>query len=554
MTFTGSLLPYQPLAVDRMCERQKMLVAYDLGLGKTVITIAAIEKLMDERRILEPGLIICLSSLKYQWANQIEKFTDGSSRALVIDGTPKKRAEQYAEAMAWRNTGVDYIVLNYEQVVNDWKFVEKLPRGFVVLDEATAIKSFRSKRSKAVKKLNNAPFRFALTGTPIENGKPEELYSIMQFVDSSVLGRFDIFDAAFIVRNSWGAVQHYRNLKTLHEKMKEASVRKAQKDPDVAPFLPDTIHKEPIKIVLDRGASKLYHRIANDLVDDLDEAQNLFGSSFNVLSHYGMDSKRSGPEDEIRGRIMSKIGCLKMLCSHPDLLRKSAYKYNTVEKEVLWEDKKDGVVHSLSRMTPTFGSKGGSAYAAQLLEEGELTNLNSAPKLDFLVSYVKEFLEQDDANKVVIFATYVHMLDKISESLGRDMCRTYSGKLDAKTKEDNKVAFNTDPTIRVLVSSDAGGYGVDLPSANLLINYDLPWSSGSATQRNGRIQRASSTWPSIVIQDLLVEGSIEDRQYEMLQQKNAVATAVIDGQGIDEEGGIPMTVGSLKQFLTYASV
>jgi len=44
-----------------------------------------------------------------------------------------------------RTTGVDYIILNYEQIVNDWKLVEKLPRGFVVLDEATAIKSFRSK-------------------------------------------------------------------------------------------------------------------------------------------------------------------------------------------------------------------------------------------------------------------------------------------------------------------------------------------------------------------------------------------------------------------------
>ena len=68
MTFTGKLLPYQPEAVDRMCQRQKMLVAYDLGLGKTVLTIAAIERLMDSRSIEEPGLVICLSSLKYQWA------------------------------------------------------------------------------------------------------------------------------------------------------------------------------------------------------------------------------------------------------------------------------------------------------------------------------------------------------------------------------------------------------------------------------------------------------------------------------------------------------
>ena len=58
MTFTGTLLPYQPEAVDRMCERKKMLVAYDLGLGKTVLTIAAIERLMDSREITEPGLVI----------------------------------------------------------------------------------------------------------------------------------------------------------------------------------------------------------------------------------------------------------------------------------------------------------------------------------------------------------------------------------------------------------------------------------------------------------------------------------------------------------------
>jgi SNF2 family DNA or RNA helicase len=529
LTFKGTLLPYQPEAVDRMCERNKVLVAYDLGLGKTVLTIAAIERLMDERKITEPGLIICLSSLKYQWANQIEKFTDGTSKALVIDGTPKKRAEQYAEAMDWRNSGIDYIILNYEQIVNDWKFIEDLPRGFVVCDEATAIKSFRSKRSKAVKKLSNAQYRFALTGTPIENGKPEELYSIMQFVDASVLGRFDIFDSAFIVRNSWGAVQHYRNLPVLHTKMKEVCVRKAQKDPDVAPFLPATIHKEPALITLDRRSSKLYFKIANDLIDDLDEAQNLFGSSFNILAHYGFERKAGGPEDEIRGRIMAKVGCLKMLCSHPDLLLTSSKKY-------------------------LIGAGEGSAYANDLVQSGLLEGISGSAKLDYLIQYVKDFLDQDDSNKVVIFATYVDMLSKIAEALGKDQCRLYSGKLDAKTKEENKIAFNNDLSIRVLISSDAGGYGVDLPAANLLINYDLPWSSGAATQRNGRIQRASSTWKTIVIQDILTTGSIEERQYDALQQKSAVANAVIDGEGIDEQGGIPMTVGSLKQFLAFSSV
>ena len=235
MTFTGTLLPYQPVAVDAMIARGKMLVAYDLGLGKTVLTIAALENLMGAGLITEPGLIICLSTLKYQWSSQIGVFTDGTSDSLVIDGTPKVREAQYAQAHDWKKTGLKYIILNYEQVVNDWDQVKSLPRGFIVCDEATAIKSFRSKRSKSVKKLTT-PYKFALTGTPIENGKPEELFSIMQFVDPTVLGRFDLFDSTFIVRNRFGGVERYKNLPLLHKVLSEACVRKRQEDPDVAPY------------------------------------------------------------------------------------------------------------------------------------------------------------------------------------------------------------------------------------------------------------------------------------------------------------------------------
>jgi SNF2 family DNA or RNA helicase len=129
MSFKGTLLPYQPEAVDKMCQRTKMLVAYDLGLGKTVITIAAIERLMDEGKVKEPGIVVCLSSLKYQWANQIKKFTNDTSKAIVIDGSKAKRQSQYQEAYNWKETKVDYVIMNYEQVVNDWDLIKKLPSG-----------------------------------------------------------------------------------------------------------------------------------------------------------------------------------------------------------------------------------------------------------------------------------------------------------------------------------------------------------------------------------------------------------------------------------------
>lgn len=526
MTFTGVLLPYQPHAVDRMCERRKMLVAYDLGLGKTVLTIAAIERLMDDGSVREPGLVIALSSLKYQWADSIERFSD--SRPLVIDGTKKQREGQYARAMDWRNEGIDYVILNYEQVVNDWRSVSCLPRGFVVLDEATAIKSFSSKRSKHVKKLD-CGVKFALTGTPIENGKPEELFSIMQFVDPDVLGRFDLFDKTFIVRNEWGAPQRYRNLDVLHRVVQPASVRKSQNDPDVRPHLPESRHLEPLRVRMDRAGAELYDHISSDLLSDLDEAQSAFGGGFNLLSHYGYQSDQGGPGDELRGRLMSKITAMRLLCDHPLLLHRSADEF--------------------ARMGGT-----GSQYIHGLREEGLLDGLTKYPKLDALASYVADFLDSDPESKAVIFSVFVPTLDFICERLERFGPVTYSGAMSARQKESNKVRFQTMAANRLLVSSDAGGYGVDLPQANLLINYDLPWSSGTAVQRNGRIRRASSEWKHVVIQDILIRGSIEERQFQMLRTKGGVAAAIIDGTGIDDRGGVGMSVESLRAFLLSNNV
>ena len=518
--FIGTLLPYQPEAVDAMCTRGKMLVAYDLGLGKTVLTIAAIERLKDETKITTPGIIICLSSLKYQWAEQIRKFTDDGN-PLVIDGTPKQRAHQYAEALSG---GYTHIIINYEQVVNDWDQVKALPTGFIVCDEATAIKSFRSKRSKHVKKLTSS-YKFALTGTPIENGKPEELYSIMQFVDPKVLGRFDLFDSAFIVRNRFGGVERYKNLSTLNKALSTACVRKRQEDPDVSPYLPDTLFAEPIRIPFDSASKKLYKHITTDLLLDLEEAMDSFGSSFDIFSHYGQ-SDQGGPMDELRGRIMSKLTSLRMLCDHPQLIKHSGQIYR-----------------------PMLGT--GSKYANELLNESLLEPVTKTPKLLVLKDYVDNFLSDYVGNKIVVFTSYVGMVDILADeliSMGYGVSK-YTGKMDAKSKEASKVAFQTDSKIRVLVSSDAGGYGVDLPQANLLINYDIPWNAGLAIQRNGRIRRASSTWKTIVIQDMIMEGSIEERQHAMLAQKLAVANAVVDGEGIDDKGGVTLNAGTLRAFL-----
>lgn len=523
--FIGTLKPYQTEAVEKMVEVGKVLVAYEMGLGKTPMTIAAIEQLRDTQTITKQTLVLCLASLKYQWEKEIKKFSDSS--VIVIDGTPKQRNVQYAEI---KNN--DYVVMNYEQVVNDWDIIKKFSFDAIICDEATAIKGFRAKRAKRVKELaKTIHIRFALTGTPIENGKPEEIFSIMQFVNSNVLGRFDFFDKTFIVRNQFGGVQRYRNLPTLHKTLQQASVRKSQKDDDVKPYLPDAIYREPILVKLDPKSQRVYNFIAADLQLLLIEAREMFGASFNLAAHYGQAFDSNDPANAMRGQIMSRISALRMFCSNPKIFEISA--------------------DNFERQT---GS--GSAYISSLYSVDTIGNLlptiSKTPKLDTLISYLSDHLNIDPSYKAVVFSSYltsVHAIVDRLKAVGFEAV-PYTGEMNAKQKEEAKVSFQSQPATRVLVSSDAGGYGVDLPQANLLVNYDQPWSAGLAVQRNGRINRTSSTWQTITIQDILVLGSIEQRQYDTLKQKSNVAGAILDGSGINSQGGVDLTVGSLINFLS----
>ena len=515
--FRGELKPYQVEAVTKMVDKKRILVAYEMGLGKTPMTIAAIEELRTRGKMTRTVLVLCLASLKYQWQKEIEKFSDSS--ALVIDGTKAQRDKQYAEVV-----NNDYVIMNYEQVVNDWEMVKAFELGAIIADEATAIKGFKAKRAKKAKELaKNVSVKYALTGTPIENGRPEELYSIMQFVDKDALGRFDLFDKTFIVRNHFGGVDRYRNLDVLHKTLAKHSVRKSQKDEDVKPYLPDAVYREPVLVSLDSKGQKLYNYIAADLMSLLIEARETFGVNFNLAAHYGQIYEAGDPVNELRGQVMSRITALRMLCSSPKLLQNS---FNLFEKH-----------------------EGGSAFVHSL---GEMVHeVTKQPKLEAAIKYLREHLDIDDTYKAVVFASYVKSVSELVSALNAAgfAAVAYTGEMNAKEKEDAKVRFQTTPSVRVLVSSDAGGYGVDLPQANLLVNYDQPWSAGLAVQRNGRINRASSTWPTITIQDIFVSGSIEQRQHDTLKQKSNIAGAILDGEGINSKGGVDLTVGSLINFL-----
>lgn len=507
--FVGTLFPYQEEAVERMVDRGQMLLGMVMGAGKTPTTIAAVEELFTQGE-LDRVLVIVPASLKYQWKREISKFSD--ARSIVIDGPPSNRSKLWRMSRDCR-----YVIVNPETLANDVPHVGRYQ--CVVVDEATMIKNRTAKRTRLIKRIGrSAGYRFALTGQPIEN-RPEELFSIMEFVDKEVLGDFKTFDRTFIVRDHWGKPTRYRNLDVMHNAMSDCMIRKTRED--IKDQLPTIVH-QLIPVSFDTKTAQVYKRISEDLLYHIKQAVRQGGGGFSLWHHYN-----SSEGNEAQGQIMSRLTVLRMLCDNPELVRESAMSYTDKTTKV------------------------GSQYAHQINNDGWLSGVKSTPKLDACIEYIRDVLEADPANKVVLFSFFKRNLQLIKEAT-KDLADSvlFMGGMSAEERDVAKSKFADNPNCRLFLSSDAGGYGVDLPMANYLISYDLPWSSGKLEQREARIIRLSSQFDQVTITTFVMRGSIEERQYDMLQLKRSVNEAFVDGKHHDVDSGFEITLDTLSSFLS----
>lgn len=505
--FTGELKPYQEEPVSRFLDRGNLLVAYEMGLGKTVIGIAAAENLLMSRKI-DRCIVVCPASIKFQWKQRIHDFTNRF--AWVVDGDAKKRKELYDLV----NSGlykVDYLIMSYDIVMRDKNYISSivLDKCMVILDEATAIKTFKAQRTKIVKRSLKAKYRLALTGTPIEN-RPDELFSIMQWVDPKVLGRYDLFDKAYCKRNRYGWVIGYKNLPTLRNRISPAMSRKSRLNPDVRPYLPEVDYTEDWHADISSDVRKLYKKIAADMLTEMSKIDPRHG--FDLSDFYG-----NNDESTATGKIMAMYMCLEMLLDHPDLIIISA--------------------------------KNGAKYANYLWQEGLLDSILESQKLDLLKEKVSEILQYPD-NKIVIFTFYKGMLDMIEEELDVK-CAKFHGDMVATGKDMAIRTFATDPDCRILLSSHAGAYGCDLYMANYLINYDQPWSAGKADQINGRHVRVSSEFSKVYVRDILASETIDEWKKRKVERKRRIAGSIVDGYGHDDDGTVDVSGDTLKAHLEW---
>ena len=150
-----------------------------------------------------------------------------------------------------------------------------------------------------------------------------------------------------------------------------------------------------------------------------------------------------------------------------------------------------------------------------------------------------EMFESGVRNKLVIFTehkdTLDYLVDRIGVLLGRSAVRFIHGSLSRNDRTNYQEAFLNDPSVKVLVATDAAGEGVNLQRAHLMVNYDLPWNPNRIEQRFGRIHRflqreVCHLWNLVAHQTR--EGAVYQRLLEKLEnERKALGGKVFDVLG-----------------------
>ncbi len=451
------LYPFQEDGVLHLAFGGRAMLADDMGLGKTVQAIAAVS-LLQELRDIKRVLVVCPASLKHQWEREIRRFT--SLPVSVIAGPPVLRETHYRKPAFFN-------IINYELVRRDADAMQIMQPDVIILDEAQRIKNWRTKTADAVKRLKSR-YAFVLTGTPLEN-RLDELYSVFQFIDPSVLGPLWRFNQRYfrVEQRPSGSykVLGYRNMKELRERIGPHVLRRTR----------------------DQVLSDLPPRTDNNYFVEMTTAQKKPYEEYRetVARILAIMNKRplTPKEHDIVLRALQKM---RMLC---DALALHV-------KDMPWKDVE-----------------------------------SSSPKLRELKKIIEDEV-LDGGKKAVIFSQWTTMLalaEKALSQMGVGSV-TLSGAVPSAKRGALIDRFFNDENCRVFFSSDAGGTGLNLQAANLVINLDLPWNPAVLEQRIARAHRHGQK-NAVQVINLIAQDTIEEKMLDTLGAKRDVFQGVF---GTDE--------------------
>lgn len=516
-------LPHQLHVLNRAMETNNIryILADEVGLGKTIEAGMIIRELKS-RGLVSRILVVCPTGLVTQWASEMqEKFHEKFQVILPSDYDTIRRL-----------TDNDDVYGQFDQVISPMDSIKPIEKhagwseekvekyneeriysiinsgwDLIIIDEAHRVAG--SSGEVARYKLGNllaqaSPYLLLLSATP-HNGKTEPFLRLIRLLDADAFP-----NAKSIVRER------------------------------VAPFLIRTEKREAI----DNNGNLLFkNRITHLVTISWDERNNLQRELYEMVSSYVAKTYNKALRNRKKNMclIFLLIIMQRMVTSSTAAIRQSLERRlnvlleqrtcvgNLREEDLDELNIEDGVEDALEAISLDMELEIEELkQIISLAKQAQFQNQDA--KVEPLLNEIDAILSEDRTQKVIIFTEFVATQTYLQELLvNRDYTVTIlNGGMSIDERNAAMQEFKTSTSI--FISTDAGGEGLNLQFANIIINYDLPWNPMKIEQRCGRVDRIGQQ-RDVHIYNFIVGETVENRVREVLEEKLSV---ILKEMGVDK--------------------
>ncbi|KAG8998793.1 hypothetical protein FRB94_006640 [Tulasnella sp. JGI-2019a] len=465
----GTLKEYQIKGLQWMVSlynnRLNGILADEMGLGKTIQTISLVTFLIEKKHEPGPFLVIVPLSTLPNWTLEFEKWAPGVP-TVVYKGSPNARKSIQANLRAG---SFKVMLTTFEYIIKDRPFLSKFKWVHMIIDEGHRMKNTQSKLAQTLTQYYTTRYRLILTGTPLQNNLPE-LWALLNFVLPKIFNSVKSFDEWFNTPFANSGAQDNIQLneeesllviRRLHKVLRPFLLRRLKKD--VESELPDKVEKV-IKCKMSSLQSQLYRYM---------KEHKMFPNNRPDVN---------GKPAPVKG-LQNMVMQLRKICQHP-------YVFREVEDAMNLMPSRPEIEATRGYNDALIRSSGKVALLDRML-----------PKL-FATGH-----------RVLIFFQMTNVMDILEDYMRLKGVKCL--RLDGGTKTEDRgellKQFNApDSEFNVfMLSTRAGGLGLNLQTADTVIIYDSDWNPHADLQAQDRAHRIGQK-KAVRIFRFVTEKSVEE--------------------------------------------